>query len=181
MVCNRCRMAVEETLKDLNIPFQKVLLGEIYLAGELSLQQKELLQKALITKGFELIDNHTTGIIEKVKKYVILKARNEVSDKEKKLTLSSYLLNYINHEYTYLSSLFSSIEGRTIESFYIEQRIEKAKELIVYGQLTLSEIAHELDYSSVAYLSAQFKKVTGLTPSHFKEVGISKRKALDEI
>lgn len=174
-------MAVEDILRNTKIPFEKILFGEIHLPEELSQSQKEILQKSLETKGFELIDNHLSGIIEKVKKYVILKARNEVDEKEKKMNLSNYLSNYLNHEYTYLSSLFSSVEGRTIESYYIEQRIEKAKELIVYGQKTLSEIAFELDYSSVAYLSSQFKKITGLTPSHFKEVGVSKRKALDDV
>jgi len=87
----------------------------------------------------------------------------------------------LNYEYTHLSSSFSEVEGRTIENLFIEHRIEKAKELLVYGEMTLSEIAFELDYSSTAYLSTQFKKITGLTPSYFKEVGISKRKALDKI
>src|ERR1044071_9987330 len=97
------------------------------------------------------------------------------------MKLSDYLSSQLNHEYTYLSSLFSSIEGRTIENFFIEQRIEKAKELLVYGQTTLSEIAFELEYSSVAHLSGQFKKVTGLTPSYFKTLGASRRKSLDSI
>lgn len=95
--------------------------------------------------------------------------------------MSTYLSSYLNHEYTYLSGLFSSIEGRTIENYFIEQRIEKAKELIVYGQLTLSEIAFQLEYSSVAHLSSQFKKITGLTPTYFKQLGSSKRKSLDRV
>lgn len=181
MVCNRCIMAIEDILKKLQIPFQKILFGEIHLEAELTANQKEILVDALQKIGFELIDNHLSGMIEKIKKYVIKKARNEVDEKDRKLNLSSYLINYLNHEYTYLSSLFSSIEGRTIENFCIEQRIEKAKELLVYGQLNLSEIAYELEYSSVAHLSTQFKKVTGLTPSHFKEVGVNKRKALDAV
>jgi len=181
MVCNRCVMVVEEILKKAAIEYNQVLFGEIHLREELPLNQQDSLKQALEKIGFEMIDNHQSGMIEKIKKYIIRKARNEVDDKDRRLNLSSYLTNYLHHEYTHLSSLFSSIEGRTIENFCIEQRIEKAKELLVYGQKTLSEIAFELDYSSVAHLSSQFKKVTGLTPSHFKGVGTSKRKSLDAV
>jgi AraC-like DNA-binding protein len=158
-----------------------VLIGEIHLDGTISQQQKVLLKTRLEEIGFELIDSHVSGLIEKIKKYVIRKARNEVDEKDQKSKLSTYLSSYLNHEYTYLSSLFSSIEGRTIENYFIEQRIEKAKELIVYGQLTLSEIAFQLEYSSVAHLSSQFKKITGLTPTYFKQLGSSKRKSLDRV
>jgi YesN/AraC family two-component response regulator len=181
MVCHRCVLSVENILNSVNIPFQKVLFGEIHLAGELDSKQKEMLSAELKKVGFELIDNHTSGLIEKIKILVIEKARNEVDKMEKKQNLSTFLAEKLHYEYTHLSSLFSSVEGRTIENFFIEQRIEKAKELLIYGQLTLSEIAFELDYSSAAYLSSQFKKVTGLTPSYFKEVGIAKRKALDKV
>jgi AraC-like DNA-binding protein len=112
---------------------------------------------------------------------VIKKARNEVDEHESRTKLSNYLSTQLHHEYSYLSSFFSSIEGRTIENYFIEQRIEKAKELLIYGENNLSQIAFELEYSSVAHLSAQFKKVTGLTPSHFKTIGASKRKALDKV
>ena len=181
MVCHRCVLAVEDILHKINIPFINVLIGEISLTDELSKEQKEILKEKLAYIGFELIDNHMSGVIEKIKKYVMRKARNEVDEKDTKLNLSNYLSGKLNHEYTYLSSLFSSVEGRTIENFFIEQRIEKAKELLIYGQMTLSEIAYELDYSSVAHLSGQFKKVTGLTPSYFKEAGISSRRSLDNI
>jgi AraC family transcriptional regulator len=100
---------------------------------------------------------------------------------ESNIKLSHYLSGNVNHEYTYISSLFSAVEGRTIENYFIEQRIEKAKELLVYGQLTLSQIAFDLEYSSVAHLSAQFKKITGLTPTYFKAIGLARRKALDKI
>lgn len=181
MVCHRCMMAVESILKKIQIPYHKVLIGEIHLDGTISQQQKVLLKTRLEEIGFELIDSHVSGLIEKIKKYVIRKARNEVDEKDQKSKLSTYLSSYLNHEYTYLSSLFSSIEGRTIENYFIEQRIEKAKELIVYGQLTLSEIAFQLEYSSVAHLSSQFKKITGLTPTYFKQLGSSKRKSLDRV
>lgn len=181
MVCNRCAMVVENILKKSEIPFQKVIIGEIHLQEAVSVEQKLLLKKLLEEVGFELIDTHASGQIEKIKKFVIKKARNEVDEKDQKRNLSEYLSAHMNHEYTYLSSLFSSIEGRTIEKFFIEQRIEKAKELLVYGQHTLSQIAFELEYSSVAHLSSQFKKTTGLTPSFFKSVGASKRKSLDKV
>lgn len=181
MVCHRCVLAAEDILQKLGITFSKVLIGEIQLAGELPAAKKVLLKERLAAIGFELIDNHSSGLIEKIKSLVIKKARNEVDEKDNKIKLSNYLSDKLNHEYTYVSSLFSSVEGRTIENFFIEQRIEKAKELLVYGQLTLSEIAYELEYSSVAHLSGQFKKITGLTPSYFKEIGASMRKSLDNI
>ncbi len=181
MVCHRCVLAVEDILHHAAIPFSKVLFGEIHLTSELSSQQRELLREKLDAIGFELIDNHVSGIIEKIKMQVIKKARNEVDKTDVKLKLSNYLSNKLHHEYTYLSSLFSSVEGRTIENFFIEQRIEKAKELLIYGQMTLSEIANELEYSSVAHLSGQFKKITGLTPSYFKEVGTARRRPIDSI
>ncbi len=181
MVCHRCILAVEGILQNEKIPFQKVSIGEINLTAELSQDQKDSLAEKLNKIGFEIIDNYSGGLIEKIKQVVIKRARNEVDEKERKKKLSNYLSEKVNHEYTYLSSLFSSVEGRTIENYFIEQRIEKAKELLIYGQLTLSQIAFDLEYSSVAHLSTQFKKVTGLTPTYFKEVGLAKRKSLDKI
>jgi len=174
-------MAVEELLNRLNIPFDKVLFGEVHLKNPISENQQQKVKEELTAVGFELIDNRHAGMIEKIKQLVIKKARNEVNEKDAMLKLSNYLSENLNHEYTYLSSFFSSVEGRTIENYFIEQRIEKAKELIVYGEKNLSEIAFELEYSSVAHLSNQFKKITGLTPSFFKQVGASRRKSLDNI
>ena len=181
MVCHRCVLVVEDILRSQLILFQKVIIGEINLVKDLSKHQKDELIKVLNKVGFELIDNHNGAIIEKIKQLVLTRARNEGDETESKIKLSHYLSGKINHEYTYLSSLFSSVEERTIENYFIEQRIEKAKELLVYGQLTLSQIAFDLEYSSVAHLSKQFKKITGLTPTYFKEIGISKRKSLDNI
>lgn len=181
MVCQRCVMAVENILETGKIPFQKVAFGEIYLKDSLDETQKLYLKTNLDKIGFELIDNQSSGLIERIKQLVIKRARNEVTDGERKLKLSLYISEKVHHEYTYLSSLFSGVEGRTIENFFIEQRIEKAKELLIYDQLTLSEIAFELEYSSAAHLSSQFKKITGLTPTYFKEIGSLKRKALDQI
>lgn len=181
MVCHRCILSVEQVLKNLSIPFQQVTVGEIHLGEPISQTQLDPLSAELSKIGLELIDNRTSGTIEKIKQLVLKKARNEVSGKEIKMKLSAYLSQHLHLEYTYLSSFFSSVEGRTIENYFIEQRIEKVKELLVYKEMTLSEIAFEMEYSSVAHLSSQFKKITGLTPSHFKQVGSQKRKLLDKI
>ena len=181
MVCHRCVLTVEEFLKEEAIPYNNISIGEVQLTGELSAAQKNHLIARLEKVGFELIDDRMTALVEKIKQLVIKKARKQLSDKENELNLSNFLSGQLHHEYTYLSSLFSSIEGRTIENYFIEQRIENVKELLIYGEMTLSEIAIQLDYSSTAHLSSQFKKITGLTPSYFKQVGADKRKALDKI
>ena len=181
MVCHRCVLSIEDILQQELIPFQKCRCGEIHLNETLSLNQRERLIKRLEAVGFELIDNHSTALIEKIKQLVIKRARNEAGEMESNTKLSHYLSGSVNHEYTYRSSLFSAVEGRTIENEGREQRREQAKELLVYGQLTLSQIAFDLEYSSVAHLSAQFKKITGLTPTYFKEIGVAKRKSLDKI
>jgi AraC family transcriptional regulator len=181
MVCNRCIMSVTNILERGKISFQSVILGEIHLSQEINQSQKEYLSTELGKIGFEMIDSRMGGLIEKIKSCTIKKARNEVGEKEQEMKLSEYLSAKLNYEYTHLSSIFSEVEGRTIENFFIEQRIEKAKELLVYGHMTLSEIAFDLDYSSTAHLSTQFKKVTGLTPSHFKSIGAAKRKSLDKV
>lgn len=181
MFCHRCIVSVADILDKAAIPYYRVLFGEIHLVNELSVERMENLSAKLMTVGFELIDSRMSGLIEKIKMLVIKKARNEDDTTEIKLNLSAYLSEKLNYEYTHLSSSFSAVEGRTIENFFIAQRIEKAKELLVYGEMTISEIAFKLDYNSTAYLSNQFKKTTGLTPSYFKEFGITKRKALDKI
>jgi AraC family transcriptional regulator len=181
MVCRRCLLAVESVLANASIPFQKVTVGEIHLQEKISEEQYALLRSHLADIGLELIDNRMSGLIEKIKHLVIKKARAEVNEEEGKMNLSAYLSQNLYHEYTYLSSLYSSVEGRTIENYYLQQRIEKVKELLVYKEMTLSAIAFELDYSSVAHLSNQFKQITGLTPSHFKKIGSMKRKLIDQI
>jgi AraC family transcriptional regulator len=181
MVCHRCILSVESILRQESIPFRKVTFGEIELVADLTPAQKEGLVAQLEQVGFELIDNRSSALIEKLKQLIIKRARNEAGETDNKLKLSAYLSREVNHEYTYLSSLFSSVEGRTIENYFIEQRIEKAKELLIYGQLTLSQIAFDLEYSSTAHLSTQFKKITGLTPTYFKEIGIAKRKSIDNV
>ena len=181
MVCPRCILAVENMLKNEVFPFHKVSIGEIQLMIAPSQNQKEQLRVKLNAIGFEIIDDNTGRIIEKIKNLVINRARNEAGDRGNKIKLSAYLSENVHYEYTYLSSLFSAVEGRTIQDYYIVQRIEKVKELLIYGQMTLSQIAFELDYSSESHLSKQFKKVTDTTPSLFKNLGGARRKSIDTL
>ncbi len=181
MVCARCVLAVENILRTESIVFKRVLIGQVELIDKLSDAQKLTLVPRFEDIGFELIDNRCAALIEKIKQLVVQVARNEVETKREKVKLSEYISAFVNLEYTYISSLFSSVEGRTIENFFIEQRLEKVKELLTYDRLTLAQIAVDLNYSSVAHLSNQFKKSTGLTPSHFKVIGSERRKSLDHI
>jgi AraC family transcriptional regulator len=181
MVCPRCVASVENILNEAAVPFNKVHFGEIHLPEELNCDQKKILSATLKNEGFELIDSHMNELIEKIRLLVVKRARNEVGKEEIRLNLSTYLSEKLHYEYTYLSSLFSEAEGRTIENFFIEQRIVKAKEMLLYGKMTLSEIAFELGYNSTAYLSSQFKKITGVTPSYFKDAEIRRRKALEKV
>lgn len=181
MVCSRCVLFVEQILIQLDIPYHKIKIGEIHLCNPLDEITKSNLSRELESIGLEIIDNRLNQLIEKAKQLIIQKARNAIPGKDRDYTLSRFLSQKLAIEYTYLSSLFSSIEGRTIENYFIEQRIEKVKEMLVYDQLSLSEIAFTLNYSSVAHLSSQFKKTTGLTPSHFKKIGDFRMKSLDLI
>lgn len=179
MVCNRCITAVENELDKLKLKVEDIKLGEVTLEKEPSEADKTKLENALIALGFEIIDDKKSKIIEKIKNLII-----EVVHRQNnaiKTNLSDLLSDKLHQDYNYLSNLFSEVEGQTIEKYFIAQKIEKVKELLVYDELSLSEIAFRLNYSSAAYLSNQFKKVTGLTPSHFKKVGEQKRKPLDEI
>lgn len=179
MVCNRCIMVVQNELDKLSLNVKNIKLGEVILDQELTSEEKNILNKALIPLGFEIIDDKKSRIIEKIKNTVINLVHHQ--DNEMKTNLSDLLSEELHHDYNYLSNLFSEVEGTTIEKFFIAQKIEKVKELLVYDEFTLSEIAFRLNYSSVAYLSNQFKKVTGLTPSHFKKIKEVKRKPLDKI
>jgi AraC family transcriptional regulator len=179
MVCNRCIMTVENILSQNNIPYSKVSLGEAELERKLTAEEMEKITTALHKVGFELTDTRVNRIIEKIKQ-AVLEYLNLGMDSQH-LKLSSFITNKISYDYSYLSDLFSSIEGKTIENYFILQRIERVKELLVYDQLSLTEISYQTGFSSVHHLSSQFKKLTGLTPSHFKKVGIDKRRALDQL
>lgn len=179
MVCNRCIMVVQNELEKLGLPVKQVELGEVELERKLSAGEKENITAALSPLGFEVIDDKKSRVIEKIKTTIIDLVHHQDGDMQQ--NLSGELSSKLHQEYHHLSKLFSEVEGTTIEKYFIAQKIEKVKELLVYDELSLSEIAHRLNYSSVAYLSNQFKKVTGLTPTHFRQVGKNKRKPLDEV
>ncbi len=179
MVCNRCIMVVQNELDKLELKVNAISLGEVTLDKELSPAEKNQIQAALEPLGFELIDDKKSMLIEKIKTTIIDVVHNH--DNETNENLSDVLSREVNQDYNYLSNLFSDVEGTTIEKYFIAQKIEKVKELLVYDELSLSQIAFRLNYSSVGYLSNQFKKVTGLTPSHFKQIKVDKRKPLDEL
>ncbi|WP_207799038.1 helix-turn-helix domain-containing protein [Taibaiella soli] len=179
MVCNRCVMVVEQILKRLDIPFHNVQLGEVDTEEELAAAKLESLDNQLHAVGFSLIDDRKQRMIEQIKNLVV-KMVHQSADLPRQ-NFSDFLSTQLHYDYTYLSNLFSDVEGTTIEQYIIRQKIERAKELLVYDELTLSEIADQMGYSSVAHLSSQFKKVTGLTPSHFRQIRENKRKPLDEL
>lgn len=179
MVCDRCIMVVQNELEKLGLDAKNIKLGEVILSKEITSLEKENLSKTLEPLGFEVIDDKKGRIIEKIKNIIIDLVHHQDSDV--KTNLSDLLSDKLHHDYNYLSNLFSEVEGTTIEKYFIAQKVEKVKELLVYDELSLSEIANRLNYSSVAYLSNQFKKVTGLTPSHFKQIKEDKRKPLDKV
>ncbi len=179
MVCSRCILVVRQELDKLNIQYKDVALGEVEADDETLKEQIQQFSSNLNGLGFELLDDSRQQLIEKIKNTIIKHVHYNEDDNLH--TFSAILSERLHRDYSYLSSLFSEVEGTTIEKYIINQKIEKVKELIIYDQLNLSEIAYKLGYSSVAHLSAQFKKVTGLTPSHFKQVGQNKRKPLDKI
>ena len=179
MVCDRCKMAVRYELTKLGIKPVNVDLGEVELENELTETQYQKFSATLKEYGFEIIDKSNARIIEKIKNIIIELVHR--SDETMKINYSAYIEEKLKKKYNYLSNLFSEIEGITIEQFIIFQKIEKVKELLVYDELSLSQIADKLGYSSVAYLSTQFKKTTGLTPSYFKSVKDKKRLSLDNL
>jgi len=178
MVCPRCIMAVENVLKKLDIHFLDIKLGEVITQKDLNKKQLTQLDNELNKLGFELLDDSQQQIIEKIKATIIEYIHHK---KEYNSNFSQLLSSVLNKDYSYLSKLFSATEGITIEHFIILQKIERVKELLTYNEMTLSEIAIDMEYSSVAHLSSQFKKVTGLTPSQFKSQGINLRQTLDNL
>ena len=179
MVCQRCVMTVKDILHKNAIPFENVSLGEVDLTRKLSDDELKELQTSLNKVGFELIETRVNKIVEEIKQRILEYLAMGMDSQN--IKLSSFITQKINYDYSYLSDLFSSIEGKTIEQFFILQRIEKVKELIVYDQLSLTEISYQTGFSSVHHLSAQFKKITGLSPSHFKKIAGEKRKSLDKV
>ncbi len=178
MVSNRCKLLVKEELKKLGLHFVVVDLGEVDIMETLNVDQYTALGKALSQWGFELMDDKRAILIERITGVVI--EMIHISEEVPKVNYSDYISEKLNYDYTYLSNIFSEVKGITIQQFIITHKIEKVKELLLYGELTLSEISYRLHYSSVAHLSNQFKKITGLTPSHFKKLRVQ-RKSLEEI
>lgn len=179
MVCSRCKMVIKAHLENQGLRPLSVNLGEVEIEGDLSKGQLSQLDTSLKTLGFELIDDKKSQTIEKIKTAIVSLVHH--SNNDLKTNLSSFITSQIHQDYNYLSNLFSEVEGTTIEKYFIAQRIERVKELLVYDELSLSEIANQLGYSSVAYLSNQFKKITGFTPSYFKSLKEFKRKNIEEL
>ena len=179
MVSTRCKMAVKEELKKLGLHFIVVELGEVEVMESLNVEQREELKAGLLEAGLELMDDKRAVLIEKIKNAIIEMVH--YSDEPIKVNFSDYLSEKLKHDYTYLANLFSEVQGTTIEHFIIDHKIERIKELIIYDELNITEIAWKMNYSSVAHLSNQFKKVTGLSPSHFKQMKVKRRNQIEDI
>ncbi len=179
MVCIRCQMVVKAELEKLGLDYTQVKIGEVDLAGNIQPEQLEQLKTDLKKAGLVLMDNKKRVLVEKIKSAIIELVHYK--EDQIKVNLSDYLSEKLTYDYTYLANLFSEVKGITIEKFYLTHKIERVKELIVYDELNLSEIAYRMHYSSVAHLSNQFKKYTGLTPSHFKKLKNKRRGTLEDV
>jgi len=179
MVCSRCKMVVKSELEKLGLRPLAVDLGEVEISADLEGYQRQDVHAALQKFGFALLDDKKSVIIERVKNLIVDLVQNK--NNQLKTNLSDYLSRELNHDYTYITNLFTQAEGTTIEQYFIAQKIERVKELLVYDEMSLSEISYQLNYSSVSHLSKQFKKVTGLTPSQYKQLKEKKRNPLEEL
>jgi len=179
MVSNRCKMAVKEELTKLGLHFIIVDLGEVEVMENISTEQLEELRMALRSSGLELMDDKRAVLIEKIKNVITEMVHH--TDELPKMNYSDFISEKLQYDYTYLSNIFSEVKGITIQQFIIIHKIERAKELLLYDELNLTEISYKLHYSSVAHLSNQFKKVTGLTPSHYKQLKDKKRSPIEDI
>lgn len=172
-------MAVKEELKKLGLHFTPVELGEVEIMENITSEQREQLKIVLHNSGLELMDDKRAVLIEKIKNVIIEMVHH--TDEVIKMNFSDFLSEKLNHDYTYLANLFSEVQGTTIEQFIISHKIERIKELMIYGELNITEIAWKMNYSSVAHLSNQFKKMTGLSPSHFKQLKDKRRSPIEDI
>ena len=176
MVCIRCKMVVKSELEKLGLHYLSVDLGEAEIIENPSVEQLSQLNIALRKSGLELMENKKSILVEKIKSIIIELVH--YNDDQIKINLSVFLSEKLNFNYTYLANLFAEVKGTTIEQFYLAHKIEKVKELLIYDELNLTEIAWKMHYSSVAHLSNQFKKMTGLTPTHFKNLKNKRRSTL---
>lgn len=179
MVSTRCKMVVKEELRKMGLHFVLVDLGEVEIMEELNTEKLLELNRGLSIYGLELMDDKRAVLIEKIKNVIIEMVH--YTDEIPKVNYSDYISNKLNHDYTYLSNIFSEVKGITIQQFIINHKIERAKELILYDELNLTEISYKLNYSSVAHLSNQFKKITGLSPSYYKELKQKRETTLENI
>ncbi len=179
MVSIRCKMIVKDELKKMGLHYITVDLGEAEVMEEITPEQREQIKKDLLCMGLELMDDKRAILIEKIKGVIVEMVH--YMDEPVKTNFSDYLSEKLDHDYTYLANMFSEVTGVTIEHFVIAHKIERAKELLIYDELNLTEIAYKLNYSSVAHLSYQFKKVTGLTPTFFKQLKNKKRSTLESL
>lgn len=179
MVSNRCKLAVRDELKKLGLHFIVVDLGEVEIMENISMEKREMLKSGLLASGLELMDDKKAILIERIKNIIIEMIHH--SDEVIKVNFSDYLTAKLDHNYTYLANLFSEVQGSTIEQFIILHKVERIKELMIYGELNITEIAWKMNYSSVAHLSSQFKKVTGLSPSHFNQLKDKRRNPIEDI
>jgi len=179
MVCIRCKMVVKDELTKLGLDYTNVELGEADIMEDISPLQLQQFKKALLKSGLELIDDKKSHLIQMIKNVIIELAH--YSEEALPINFSDYLSQKLQYDYTYLANLFSEVQGTTIEHFMIAHKIERVKELLVYDEMNLTEIAYKLHYSSVSHLSAQFKKVTGLTPTHFKQIKDKRRSMLEDV
>ncbi|MGB8195243.1 MAG: AraC family transcriptional regulator [Chitinophagaceae bacterium] len=181
MVSLRCKMIVKSELENMGLHLTTVELGEVEIREELSDKKIEQLKNSLLKFGLELMGDKKSALIEKIKNIIVEMIHYNDNDEPPSLNFSDYLSEKLNYNYTYLSNLFSEVKGTTIEHYIILHKIERAKELLIYNELTLTEIAHKLHYSSVAHLSNQFKRITGLTPSFFKKMKHKRLTALENL
>lgn len=181
MVCNRCIRVVKEELERLGVNVHNVVLGEAVVEEAQRGLPLNRIRTVLEANGFELIEDRRAKIIEKIKHAIIKLIENDREQGPMRRKLSEHIAREVGYDYHYLSTLFSSVEGITIEQYLILQKIEKVKELLKYGELTLSEISYKMSYSSVQHLSNQFKKVTGMTPSTFKSMTQNLRRPIDRV
>ena len=179
MVSIRCKMIVKEELTKLGLHYIIVELGEVEIMENISSEQREQVKAALLNSGLELMDDKRSVLIERIKNTIVEMVHH--SDDMIKTNFSDYLSKKLSHDYTYLANLFSEVQGTTIEKFIISHKIERIKELIIYDELNITEIAWKMNYNSVAHLSNQFKKVTGLSPSHFKQLKTKRRSPIEDI
>ncbi|UPQ80859.1 helix-turn-helix domain-containing protein [Flavobacterium azooxidireducens] len=179
MVSLRCKMVVKEELKKLNLDFLNIDLGVVEVLGEISSKKLEKLRENLSTSGLELLDDKRAILIERIKNVIVEMVH--YTDEIPKVNYSEYISEKLNHDYTYLSNIFSEVRGITIQHYIIMHKIERVKELLLYDELNLTEIAFMLNYSSVAHLSNQFKKITGLSPSYFKQLKQKRNENLENI